>query len=240
MSEGIGSCGAGVPEPGAGSANGSLLEVQEVSKSFADGGGERRVLTDISFRLDAGEVTAVCGPSGCGKSTLLNVVAGILLPEAGEVRFFGGAEPFRVSAGSERERARFRRSQVGIVFQFFNLVPTLTVAENVLLAAELAGAPERAERALDRLQALGLGDRHGAFPASLSGGEQQRVAIARALAAEPPLVLADEPTGNLDRANADQVIDSLWQETHASGAALVIATHSERIAGRADHVLELA
>ena len=216
----------------------TLLEVDGVSKSYRDGSRHRPVLAEVSFRVQAGAAVALCGPSGCGKSTLLNILAGILQPESGTVRFRGAGTAFTVSAGNERERARFRRSQVGMVFQFFNLVPTLTAAENVLLAVELAGAGD-AERALRRLEALGLGARRDAFPAYLSGGEQQRVAIARALAADPPLVLADEPTGNLDRANADQVIDALWRETGEAGAALVIATHSERIAARADRVIEL-
>ena len=216
----------------------TLLEVDGVSKSYRDGSRHRPVLAEVSFRVLAGTAVALCGPSGCGKSTLLNILAGILQPESGTVRFRGAGTAFTVSTGNERERARFRRSQVGMVFQFFNLVPTLTAAENVLLAVELAGAGD-AERALRRLEALGLGARRDAFPAYLSGGEQQRVAIARALAADPPLVLADEPTGNLDRANADQVIDALWRETGEAGAALVIATHSERIAARADRVIEL-
>jgi len=217
----------------------TLLEVDGVSKSFRDGGRDRPVLAEVSFRVEAGTAVALCGPSGCGKSTLLNIVAGILQPDSGVVRFHGDGGAFTVSASNERERARFRRCRVGMVFQFFNLVPTLTAAENVCLAVELAGKGDPG-RALGRLETLGLGARRDAFPAFLSGGEQQRVAIARALAAEPPLVLADEPTGNLDRANADQVIDALWQETREAGAALVIATHSERIATRADRLIELA
>ena len=234
---------AEVAEPHAGSqgdGQATLLEVEGVSKSFRDGGRDRPVLADVSFRVEAGSAVALCGPSGCGKSTLLNIVAGILQPDSGAVRFHGNGNEasFTVSASNERERARFRRRRVGMVFQFFNLVPTLTAAENVRLAVELAGDGD-ADRALQRLDALGLGARRDAFPAFLSGGEQQRVAIARALAAEPPLVLADEPTGNLDRANADQVIDALWRETGEAGAALVIATHSDRIATRADRVIEL-
>ncbi len=231
-----------VAEPRTGSrgdGTGTLLEVAGVSKSFRDGGRDRSVLADVSFRVQAGTAVALRGPSGCGKSTLLNIVAGILQPDSGTVHFHGDEASFIVSAGNEQERAWFRRRRVGMVFQFFNLVPTLTAAENVRLAVELAGHGD-ADRALGRLEALGLGARRDAFPAFLSGGEQQRVAIARALAAEPPLVLADEPTGNLDRTNADQVIDALWRETGESGAALLIATHSERIAARADRVIELA
>ena len=222
-----------------GDRRGPLLEVDGVSKSFRDGGRDRPVLADVSFRVAAGSAVALWGPSGCGKSTLINIIAGILSPHAGSVHFHTNGASFDVADSSERERARFRRRHVGIVFQFFNLVPTLTTAENVLLALELAGGGDE-ERALHRLDALGLSTRRDAFPASLSGGEQQRVAIARALAAEPPLVLADEPTGNLDRANADQVIDALWREAGEAEAALVIATHSERIAAKAHHVIELA
>ena len=218
---------------------GTLLEVDRISKSFRDGGRDRPVLADVSFRVAAGSAVALWGPSGCGKSTLINIIAGILSPQAGTVRFRTEEAPFDVAESSSRERARFRRRHVGIVFQFFNLVPTLTAAENVRLAVELAGGGDE-QRALQRLDGLGLATRRDAFPASLSGGEQQRVAIARALAAEPPLVLADEPTGNLDRANADQVMDALWRATGEAGAALVIATHSERIAAQARHVIELA
>ena len=145
-----------------------------------------------------------------------------------------------MSDAAERARVRFRRRQLGFVFQFFNLVPTLTVAENVLLPLELNRLPERRHGALARLDELGVGHCADRFPDTLSGGEQQRVAIARALAHTPPVVLADEPTGNLDSRSADMVTDALWQATAGAASSLVIATHNERIAARADRLIDLS
>ena len=171
----------------------------------------------------------------------LTILAGIARPDAGSVSFSapsGGA--FVVSDAAERARVRFRRRQLGFVFQFFNLVPTLTVAENVLLPLELNRLPEQRHAALGRLDELGVGHCANRFPDTLSGGEQQRVAIARALAHTPPVVLADEPTGNLDGRSAAMVTDALWQATRGAASSLVIATHNERIAARADRVIDLA
>ena len=222
----------------------ALLSVQAVGKCFDDGGVERWVLRDVTCQVAAGGTTALWGPSGCGKSTLLNLMAGILLPDAGSIHF---DEPdgssFEVSAAGERQRVRFRRRRIGFIFQFFNLVPTLTVAENVALPLELNGllnAQGPRQQALGRLAVLGVEHCGERFPNTLSGGEQQRVAIARALAHEPALVLADEPTGNLDGDNAGRVVDLLWAAVREAGSALVIATHNERIAAKADTVIELA
>ena len=220
----------------------AVLAAKGVAKRFADGDISRWVLRDIHFAVETGRTVALWGPSGSGKSTLLNILAGITLPDAGCVSFDPeAAEPsFTVSEAAERHRVRFRRRHLGFVFQFFNLVPTLTVAENVLLPLELNRLPERRAAALARLDALGVGHCAERFPATLSGGEQQRVAIARALAHAPPVVLADEPTGNLDSANAASVTEALWAGVRDAGCALVIATHNERIAERADEVIDLS
>lgn len=226
-----------------------VLEVLGAAKRFEDGGGTRRVPATVEFTLEAGRATALWGPSGSGKSTLLNLMAGILVPDEGEVRFHhaeGHAQGHAqgkvllVSAAPERQRVRYRRRHVGFIFQFFNLVPTLTVVENVLLPLELNRLKASREDALARLEVLGVAHCADRFPATLSGGEQQRVAIARALAHAPDIVLADEPTGNLDAANAAQVVDLLWSEAVDAGCALVVATHNKRIAERADNVIELA
>ena len=219
----------------------AALTVSGVGKCFADGDEGRWVLRDVDFAVEAGETLALCGPSGSGKSTLLNLLAGIALPDAGTVRFEAPPDaPFMVSSASERRRVRFRRRRLGFVFQFFNLVPTLTATENVLLPLELNGLLDRRDAALARLDELGVGHCAGRFPETLSGGEQQRVAIARALAHGPPVLLADEPTGNLDARSAAVVIDALWDAVKADECAMVVATHNDRIAARADRVVELS
>ena len=190
--------------------------------------------------MESRHATALWGPSGSGKSTLLNLMAGILVPDEGTVVFHdANGDTLDVSSASERQRVHFRRRHLGFIFQFFNLVPTLTVAENVILPLELNRLGGRS-RALARLDTLGIADCAGRFPETLSGGEQQRVAIARALAHEPAIVLADEPTGNLDGDNAELVTDLLWQETDRAQCALVVATHNRSIADRADEVIALA
>jgi putative ABC transport system ATP-binding protein len=218
-----------------------LIELRAVSKRYLDGDRERWVLRNFDLDIDSASTVAITGPSGSGKTTLLNLLAGLLLPEHGEIRLHDGDGTVqRLSALDARARAAYRRRDVGYVFQFFNLVPTLTVAENLRLPLALAGRRALLREALSRLDALGLGDRAAAFPAQLSGGEQQRVAIARALAHRPRLVLADEPTGNLDAENTALVADLLWRETAAAGATLVIATHNARIAERAGRQVRLA
>lgn len=219
----------------------AVLTVNGVGKQFTDGSRSRWVLKGIDFTVEVGQTIALWGPSGSGKSTLLSILAGITLPDAGCVRFtVPSGAPFVVSEAAERARVQFRRRQLGFVFQFFNLVPTLTVAENVLLPLELNRLPERRSAALARLDELGVGHCADRFPDTLSGGEQQRVAIARALAHTPPVVLADEPTGNLDSRSAAVVTDALWQATASAASSLVIATHNERIAARADRLIDLS
>ena len=221
----------------------AVLTVDGVGACLLDGGSARWILRGVGFAARAGEVVAVCGPSGSGKSTLLNLLGGLGCPDEGSicvaVEADGKRVALRVHELSEAERVRYRRRHVGFIFQFFNLLPTLTVEENVLLPRRLNGLSGGRAQALQRLEPLGMGNLGGRFPDSLSGGEQQRVAIARALSHAPPLVLADEPTGNLDAANADRVVECLWDQVRNTGAALVIATHNERIAEQADRVVAL-
>jgi putative ABC transport system ATP-binding protein len=194
-------------------------------------------LRGVTAELEAGQFTAIRGRSGSGKSTLLNLIAGLDVPTRGEITVAG----VRLTRLSPRERTLFRRNHLGFIFQFFNLIPTLTVYENVCLPAELAGrAPDTIrEAALRLLDEVGLGDRQGAYPDRLSGGEQQRVAIARALVQDPAVVLADEPTGNLDDKTGHLVMSLLDRVTRQAGKTLIMVTHSRDIASRADRVLEM-
>ncbi len=197
----------------------------------------RAVLEEVAFEVEAGTIVAILGPSGSGKSTLLNLLAGMDAPDAGEVEVAGIA----LHALGERERTLFRRDRIGFVFQFFNLIPTLTVLENLLLPLELGGGATEADRARARelLARVGLADREDAWPDRLSGGEQQRVAVARALAHQPELILADEPTGNLDQATGAEVLDLLEALVRETGTTLLMVTHSVEAAARADRILEV-
>ena len=220
-----------------------MLAVEGVGVCLRDGDARRWILRDLGFAASAGEVVAICGPSGSGKSTLLNLLGGLRAPDEGSIRVNvdvdGSEVTLCVDQLSAADCVRYRRRHVGFIFQFFNLLPTLTVAENVLLPMRLNGLRGGSDQVLERLARLGVEDLSGRFPGALSGGEQQRVAIARALSHAPPLVLADEPTGNLDAANADRVVACLWDQVRDSGAALVIATHNTRIARQADRVVAL-
>jgi len=215
--------------------NGAILRVDRVSKRFREGDAEHLVLDAVSLRIRAGEFVALAGPSGAGKSTLLNIISGMDLPDSGEVHL-GDTELSRLP---ETARTLIRRERMGFVFQFFNLIPTLTVLENVVLPLELNGRADAGDHALAMLRRVGLERRAGTFPDRLSGGEQQRVAIARALVHEPLLVLADEPTGNLDDENAEIVIDVLESVTREASRTLLVVTHSDDIVRRADRVLSL-
>ncbi|RIL11815.1 ABC transporter ATP-binding protein [bacterium] len=213
-----------------------IVALRGVAKRYDEAGRPHTVLDDVSLELPEGEVVAILGRSGSGKSTLLNLIAGIDAPTAGVVEVAG----VPVNRLSERERTLFRRHTIGFVFQFFNLIPTLTVLENVCLPLELTGrGPGAPAAALPLLDAVGLADRRDSYPDRLSGGEQQRVAIARALAADPRLVLADEPTGNLDAETGDRVLDLLVRLTRARGRSLIMATHSHAVAAAADRVLRV-
>ena len=214
-----------------------IVRLDRVSKDYREGEESRHVLREASAAFTEGEVVAIRGRSGSGKSTLLNLIAGIDRPSAGEVWVAGVC----LSRLSPAARTVFRREHLGFVFQFFNLIPTLTVLENVQLPAELAGRPpaEAAERARALLAEVSLEDREGAFPDRLSGGEQQRVAVARALVQDPPLLLADEPTGNLDDPTGRSVLALLERVTRGQGRSLVLVTHSLQVAAMADRVFAI-
>jgi putative ABC transport system ATP-binding protein len=214
-----------------------LVRLDRVSKSYEEGDRTRLVLDQASAAILPGEIVAIRGRSGSGKSTLLNLVAGIDSPSAGNV-FFDDACVNRLSP---TDRTLLRRERIGFVFQSFNLIPTLTVVENVSLPAELGGAGSREarERAAALLERLDLGARLGSFPDRLSGGEQQRVAVARALVHSPAIILADEPTGNLDDAVGESVLGLLEALTRGTGRALLLVTHSPAVAARADRELTI-
>ena len=214
---------------------GTLLSASGLVKSYGSGRAARRVLDGASLEVRAGELVAVTGRSGSGKSTLLHVLGALDRPEAGYVELAGE----RVDGRPERELTRLRRRHVGFVFQFFHLVPELTGAENVLLPARLPGAvPGAVRRAQELLARLGLEDAGRRLPHELSGGEQQRLAVARALVQDPPVVLADEPTGNLDR-EAGAAVLALLRAAADDGRAVVLVTHEQAATGAADRVLAL-
>ena len=212
-----------------------MLEVRGVSKSYASGQGRVQVLDGVDLDLDAGQSLALMGESGSGKSTLLHLIAGLDQVDCGSIRL-GDVELSRLG---EVSRARYRRDDVAVVFQQFNLVPSLTVAENLALQARLAGRLDPAWQS-HLTAALGLRELLARFPEELSGGQQQRVAVGRALAVRPALILADEPTGNLDEATAEQVLALLLGCVAESGAALLMVTHSHSLAGRLQHQLRLS
>jgi putative ABC transport system ATP-binding protein len=214
-----------------------LIRLAAVSRGFHEGERWRPVLREVSMDFQRGEFIVLLGKSGSGKSTLLNLLSGIDSPDSGSI-FVDGRD---ITGLSETERTLFRRRSIGFVFQFFNLVPTLTVFENVLLPLELNGvaAGEAQPRAQAMLDAVGLGDRGGGFPDRLSGGEQQRVAIARALVHDPLLLLADEPTGNLDSETSQQVLDLLDRLTRRAGKTMIMVTHSQDMLGIADRVFRI-
>ena len=214
-----------------------LIVISQLCRSFHEGSGVHRVLDGANARISGGEVVAIVGRSGSGKSTLLNLVSGIDHADGGEVAIGGRI----VTSMQEPERTLFRRAHLGFVYQFFNLIPTLDVEENVRLALELNGIRGAAarQRSAGILSDVGLGDRLHSAVDRLSGGEQQRVAIARALVHEPPVLLADEPTGNLDEQTASQVLRVLLSLTRSRGTTLVVVTHDASVARSADRVLEL-
>ncbi len=214
-----------------------LVVLDHISKSYEEGGTARPILRDLSATFARGEFVVLLGRSGSGKSTLLNLVSGIDTPTTGEVLIDGAP----ITRMSERERTLFRRDNIGFIFQFFNLVPTLTVFENLLLPLELSGHADKQGRdhAVELLEQVGLADRRGVYPDRLSGGEQQRIAIARALVHDPLLVLADEPTGNLDVETGQHVLDMLDTLTRQAGKNLLMVTHSEEVATIADRIFRM-
>lgn len=212
-----------------------LLTVTDLEKSYPSADGPVPVLRGVSFTLEAGQSLALTGESGSGKSTLLHLVGGLDLPDSGKIVFDGRD----IAALDDRGRAAVRRGGVGVVFQQFNLIPSLRVADNIAFQARLAGRHDPA-RAADLAERMGLAPHLAKFPEQLSGGQQQRVAIARTLAARPRLVLADEPTGNLDEATAETVLDLMLELVAETGAALLMVTHSTHLAARLAGRLHLA
>jgi putative ABC transport system ATP-binding protein len=215
----------------------AFIEIENLSKSYQEAGQSHAILRGANLQINRGEFVALLGASGSGKSTLLNLLSGIDLADQGAIWLDGQ----NIVSMNEGKRTLFRRQHIGFVFQFFNLLPTLTVIENVTLPLELKGAPikEAIAKAQELLTLVGLTGREGSFPDRLSGGEQQRVAIARALVHDPLLVLADEPTGNLDEDNGAQIMDLLEQLSRRAGKNLVMATHNQENARRADRILHL-
>ncbi len=217
-------------------AQDALIQLDHVTRAYGMGARQIFALREVSLTIRAGEFIAIVGPSGSGKSTLLNLIGGIDKPDAGRV-WVGGT---LVSAMGENALAQWRGHTIGIVFQFFQLLPTLTALENVLLPMELRNtfASHRRERARAALERVGLADRAAQLPAELSGGEQQRVAIARALVNDPPILLADEPTGNLDSETGARIV-ALLTDLHRAGKTIVLVTHEEVLARAAQRIVRV-
>jgi putative ABC transport system ATP-binding protein len=212
-----------------------LITLENVMLSLSANAGLVEILKGISLAVNARESVGLVGPSGSGKSSLLMIMGGLERATSGRVMAMGRD----LSAMDEDELALFRRDNMGVVFQSFHLIPTMTALENVATPLELAGRKDAFERAAEELQAVGLGARLDHYPAQMSGGEQQRVALARAFAPRPKILLADEPTGNLDGATGAQVIDLLFNQTARSGTTLIIVTHDPGLAARCDRVVNL-
>ena len=206
-----------------------------LSLRLVSGGRPVDVLTDVSLEIPPRQFVAVAGPSGSGKSTLLGLIAGLDRPTAGSIRVAG----VDLAGLSEDGLARFRLDAIGYVFQSFHLIPTLTALENVAVPLELAGEPSALDRAAALLDEVGLGARGHHYPAQLSGGEQQRVAVARAMSRRPPVLLADEPTGNLDSATGAQIVELLLAANRAHGSTVVLVTHDAALAAHADRTIAL-
>jgi putative ABC transport system ATP-binding protein len=212
-----------------------LLDVRNLTKTYRSGQERIAVLRGACLRVDAGESVALTGESGSGKSTLLHLIAGLDQADGGSIRF----DDTEVTALADRGRAALRRNRLGLVFQQFNLIPSLTVADNLAFQARIAGRHDRRWQS-ELVDRLGLGDLLKRYPEQLSGGQQQRVAIGRALAVRPPLLLADEPTGNLDEATADEVMDLARDLIRQTGCGFLMVTHSARIAATLDRQILLS
>lgn len=215
----------------------ATVSLESVSKTYTEGTEQRSVLSGLNLQAFSGETVALLGASGSGKSTLLNLISGLIVPDSGKVQI-AGCDLARLSS---KERTLFRRRNIGFVFQFFHLVPTLTVEENLRLPLQLnqLDNTDGARRIQELLDRVGLLDRRSAFPDRLSGGEQQRVAVCRALVHRPPLLLADEPTGNLDSHTAGEVLKLLLELAKAGKATLMIVTHSDTVASACERTARL-
>ena len=212
-----------------------MISIKHLSMRLTAGGRPVTILDDVTLEIPAKQKVAVVGPSGSGKSTLLGLMAGLDRPTAGSIELDGT----EITALSESRMARFRREKIGYIFQSFHLIPTLTALENVLVPLELAGTASVKDQAIELLQAVGLGDRIHHYPVQLSGGEQQRVAVARAFACRPSILLADEPTGNLDSVTGRHVMDLLLALHRDYGTALVLVTHDAALASLMHRVIAL-
>ena len=212
-----------------------VLKAQDLTRKVSSPGGSLTIDDDVSLQIEAGESVALVGASGAGKSTLLALLAGLDLPTSGQV-WIDGTE---ITALDEDARAQLRAERVGFVFQAFHLLPALTALENVMLPLELAGHADASAVALAMLQRVGLGERAGHYPRQLSGGEQQRVALARATVTRPPVLFADEPTGNLDTVTGEAICQLLFELNAETGTTLVLVTHDTKLAARCQRVLTL-
>ncbi len=213
----------------------TVIDLKNVSLTLGQGATSVHVLKDLSLEIFAGEATGIVGPSGSGKSTLLMVIAGLEGVDSGSVTIAGK----RIDGRSEDEVAAFRGSNIGIVFQSFHLIPNMTALENVAVPLELAGRKDAFDKAAAELAAVGLDQRLNHYPGQLSGGEQQRVAIARALAPDPAILVADEPTGNLDGTTSSQIADLIFATQRERGATLVLVTHDEKMAKRCGRIVRM-
>ena len=212
-----------------------ILKVEHLSKIYGQGENEVRALDDVSFSVEKGQFVAIIGPSGSGKSTLLHILGGVDRPTSGKV-WLEGQDVF---AQNEEQLAIFRRRQVGLIYQFYNLIPVLDVTENITLPVLLDGRKVNGERLQKLLETLNLTDRADHLPNQLSGGQQQRVSIGRALMNAPAVVLADEPTGNLDSKNSQEIVELLKKSNREYGQTLIVITHAESIALQADRILAI-
>jgi len=212
-----------------------VLAANRLSKSYPSGDHQLTVLDDVSFTVTSGESISIIGPSGSGKTTLLGLCAGLDLPSSGTVTLMG----LQLQAMNEDDRAYLRNQSVGFIFQNFQLLPTLTALENVMIPAELRKMSDIRKRAEALLERVGLRDRMDHYPTQLSGGEQQRVAVARAFVTDPSIVFADEPTGNLDEANAEQITELLFTMNRERSTTLVLVTHNLDLAKKTDRILEM-
>ena len=212
-----------------------VLSISNTNLSLDGNAGRVDILHDISLDVAAGETLGLVGPSGSGKSSLLMLMGGLEQATSGQIMALGQY----LTAMNEDQLALFRRDNMGVVFQSFHLIPTMTALENVATPLELAGAKDAFDRAAAELQAVGLGDRMDHYPNQMSGGEQQRVALARASAPRPRILLADEPTGNLDETNGQAIIDLLFDLRDRHGATLIMVTHSNELASRCDRIVRL-
>lgn len=212
-----------------------MLELKNINKSYLEGNIKHTVLSNLDLQVSNGEIIILFGKSGSGKSTLLNIISGIDVPDSGSVLIDG----MDITKFSEKERTLVRRNKVGFIFQFFNLIPTLTVKENLLLPLELTNSNNTEERINSILSEVGLANRANTYPDKLSGGEQQRIAIARALIHNPDIILADEPTGNLDYETGLQIVDLLDRVVKKKGKTMIMVTHSKDVIGLADKIYSL-